>query len=118
MNEELAKLKHGYDLEYFTIVEGIPIEPVESTVQGNLGSDDHKKEENSDVSQKEEAQYIPNGSFENWKGSAGESYQASDGSRNGGNSALGLRQRPGDEPSSWNGSSVNQKVFLEKIVLL
>ena len=59
MNEELAKLKHGYDLEYFTIVEGIPIEPAESTVQGNLGSDDHKKEENSDVSQKEEAQYIP-----------------------------------------------------------
>ncbi len=61
-----------------------------------------------------EAQYIPNGSFENWKGSAGESYQASDGSLNGGNSVLGLRQRPGDEPSSWNGSSVNQKVFLEK----
>lgn len=61
-----------------------------------------------------EAQYIPNGSFENWKGSAGESYQSSDGSLNGGSSALGLRQRPGDEPSSWNGSSVNQKVWMEK----
>lgn len=61
-----------------------------------------------------EAQYIPNGSFENWKGSAGESYQSSDGSLGGGSSALGLRQRPGDEPSSWNGSSVNQKVWVEK----
>ncbi|MBO5787648.1 MAG: hypothetical protein J6R07_03130 [Bacteroidaceae bacterium] len=60
------------------------------------------------------AQNIPNGSFEEWKGSAGSSYQSSDGSLKGGSSALGLRQRPGDEPRYWEGSSVNQKVMMEK----
>ena len=60
------------------------------------------------------AQYLPNSSFENWKGSAGSSYQSSDGSLAGGSSAIGLRQRPGDEPEAWNGSSVNQKVMMEK----
>lgn len=58
--------------------------------------------------------YIPNSGFENWKGSAGSTYQSSDGSLGGGKSALGLRQRPGDEPADWEGSSVNQKVFQEK----
>ncbi|MBR2318222.1 MAG: hypothetical protein IKA52_00920 [Bacteroidaceae bacterium] len=58
--------------------------------------------------------YIPNSGFENWKGSAGSTYQSSDGSLGGGNSALGLRQRPGDEPSDWEGSSINQKVSMEK----
>ena len=60
------------------------------------------------------SQYLPNSSFENWKGSAGSSYQSSDGSLAGGSSAFGLRQRPGDEPEGWNGSSVNQKVMMEK----
>ena len=58
--------------------------------------------------------YIPNSGFENWKGSAGSTYQSSDGSLGGGKSALGLRQRPGDEPADWEGSSVNQKVMMEK----
>lgn len=58
--------------------------------------------------------YIPNSGFENWKGSAGSTYQSSDGSMEGGSSALGLRQRPGDEPADWEGSSVNQKVWMEK----
>lgn len=58
--------------------------------------------------------YIPNSGFENWKGGAGSTYQSSDGSMGGGKSALGLRQRPGDEPADWEGSSVNQKVAMEK----
>lgn len=58
--------------------------------------------------------YIPNSGFENWKGSAGSTYQSSDGSLNGGKTALGMRQRPGSEPTDWEGSSVNQKVFQEK----
>ncbi len=58
--------------------------------------------------------YIPNSGFENWKGSAGSTYQSSNGALDGGSSALGLRQRPGDEPADWEGSSVNQKVGFEK----
>ena len=63
-----------------------------------------------------QAQYIPNGTFESWKGggNAGNTYQSSDGSLTGGSSAFGLRQRPGDEPAEWQGSSVNQKVWMEK----
>ena len=62
-----------------------------------------------------QAQYhIPNGSFELWKGSAGSTYQSSDGSLGGGKTALGMRQRPGDEPLYWEGSSINQKVSMEK----
>lgn len=58
------------------------------------------------------AQQLPNVGFENWKGSgnAGSTYQSSKtsliGSTNG-----GLRQRPGDEPTDWMGSSINQKVI-------
>ena len=48
--------------------------------------------------------YIPNSGFENWKGSCGSTYQTSSGG--------GMRQRPGDEPSDWEGSSINQKVGL------
>lgn len=58
--------------------------------------------------------YIPNSDFESWKGSAGSTYQSSDGSSKGGSSALGMRQRPGDEPSDWEGSSINQQVIMEK----
>ena len=62
-----------------------------------------------------QAQYhIPNGSFELWKGGAGSTYQSSDGSLGGGKTALGMRQRPGDEPLYWEGSSINQKVSMEK----
>lgn len=59
MNEELAKLKHGYDLEYFTIVEGTPIEPVTNTEQGTAGKDNQNRGDNATTSQKEEAQKIP-----------------------------------------------------------
>ncbi len=50
------------------------------------------------------AQYVPNGSFESWKGNgnAGSTYQSSNGNE--------MRKRPGDEPASWYGSSINQKV--------
>ena len=43
------------------------------------------------------------GSFENWKGTCGSTYQTG---------GVGLRQRPGVEPANWNGSSINQKVSL------
>lgn len=49
-----------------------------------------------------QAQYIPNGSFDSWKGSCGSTYQSSNGNE--------MRKRPGDEPTNWNGSSINQKV--------
>lgn len=50
------------------------------------------------------AQYIPNGSFDSWKGdgNAGSTYQSSNGNE--------MRKRPGDEPTSWYGSSINQSV--------
>ena len=51
-----------------------------------------------------QAQQLPNGNFESWKGdgNAGNTYQSSNGNE--------MRKRPGDEPSGWNGSSINQKV--------
>lgn len=49
------------------------------------------------------AQHLPNGNFTNWKKNCGNSYQSS--------TPAGERQRPGSEPESWNGSSVNQKVM-------
>lgn len=51
------------------------------------------------------AQQLPNSGFENWKGECGASESFG--------STTGMRQRPGVEPSDWNGSSVNQKVGLE-----
>ena len=52
------------------------------------------------------AQQLPNIGFSNWKSACGstEAFGAS----------TGFRQRPGVEPTDWNGSSVNQKVGLEK----
>ena len=48
------------------------------------------------------AQQLPNYGFNNWKTSCAstESFGSTE----------GMRQRPGVEPSEWNGSSVNQKV--------
>lgn len=57
-----------------------------------------------------QAQHLPNSSFENWKGSCGETYQSSNGSLWGGSKPEGMRQRPGDEPADWSGSSINQRV--------
>ena len=62
--------------------------------------------------------YIPNSGFENWKGSCGSTYQSSHGKLFGSGSALGMRQRPGDEPSDWEGSSINQKVGTEASMVL
>ena len=52
------------------------------------------------------AQQLPNIGFANWKSASGstEAFGAS----------TGFRKRPGVEPTDWNGSSVNQKVGLEK----
>lgn len=61
------------------------------------------------------AQYLPNQSFELWKGdnNCGNSIQASNAS--GGEATSGTeRKRPGNEPTDWNGSSVYQKVIAEK----
>lgn len=49
------------------------------------------------------AQQLPNGDFSSWDSSCGESY-AMNSSKN---ESL---QRPGVEPTSWNGSSIHQKV--------
>ncbi len=50
------------------------------------------------------AQQLPNNGFKEWKGSCGTSESLG--------STTGMRQRPGDEPQGWNGSSVNQKVSI------
>ena len=50
------------------------------------------------------AQQLPNYGFENWKSSCGISKQVSS------NKKLENKQRPGVEPSDWEGSSVNQSV--------
>lgn len=61
------------------------------------------------------AQYLPNSSFELWKGdkNCGNSIQAS---TNMGKEATNgtERQRPGNEPTDWNGSSINQQVVMKK----
>ena len=59
------------------------------------------------------AQQLPNVGFNDWKTACG----SSEGFGKGGTTspAAGeMRQRPGVEPEGWNGSSVNQKVILEK----
>lgn len=52
------------------------------------------------------AQQLPNYGFDSWKGECGstEAFGYSE----------GMRQRPGVEPIDWNGSSINQKVVLQK----
>lgn len=54
------------------------------------------------------AQQLPNSGFENWKGDGkcGNSIQVNSATK------YDERQRPGDEPIDWNGSSVNQKVSI------
>ncbi len=59
------------------------------------------------VSLNANAQHLPNFGFNDWKGTCGSSEAF-------GTSNPEFRQRPGDEPTGWNGSSVNQKVGLEK----
>lgn len=61
-----------------------------------------------------QAQQLPNGGFENWKGTGncGQTIQASSTSGQPTDKET-LQTRPGDEPSDWNGTSVRQKVILE-----
>lgn len=56
------------------------------------------------------AQYLPNSTFKNWKTACGDTYQTSKSTWKGG--PHGNIQRPGVEPSDWNGSNVNQKVYV------
>lgn len=49
------------------------------------------------------AQQLPNYGFDSWKNSCGST-----------DAVGGMRQRPGVEPSDWNGSSINQYVVIEK----
>ncbi len=53
------------------------------------------------------AQQLPNVGFSNWKSACGSSDAITITS-----SASEMRQRPGVEPTDWNGSSVNQKMYV------
>ena len=66
-----------------------------------------------------QAQQLPNGGFENWKGegNCGQTIQASSTSGSPTDKET-LQTRPGDEPSDWNGTSVRQKVYLEATEVL
>ena len=57
------------------------------------------------------AQYLPNGDFKQWKTTCGKSDQTSFNGRLP-YSPVGLKDRPGVEPEDWNGSNVNQTVFI------
>ena len=56
------------------------------------------------------AQYLPNNTFADWKTACGSTYQTSKSTKNGG--PHGNIQRPGEEPSDWNGSNVKQMVYV------
>ena len=60
------------------------------------------------------AQYLPNGDFKQWKTTCGKSDQTSFNGRIPYYSPVGLNDRPGIEPEDWNGSNVNQTVFINK----
>lgn len=61
-----------------------------------------------------QAQQLPNGGFENWKGNGncGQTIQAST-DLGGSTDKENPKKRPGDEPTEWNGTSIKQKVFTE-----
>ena len=56
------------------------------------------------------AQYLPNSTFKKWKTACGSTYQTSKSTSKGG--PHGNIQRPGEEPSDWNGSNVKQMVYV------
>ena len=60
-----------------------------------------------------QAQYLPNSNFDNWKASCGSTEAFGTGSLSSPKTGE-MRQRPGVEPVDWNGSSINQKVVMEK----
>lgn len=57
------------------------------------------------------AQYLPNGDFSSWKTSCGSTEAFGTGSNSSPKTGE-MRQRPGVEPTEWNGSSINQYVML------
>ena len=61
------------------------------------------------------AQQLPNVGFENWKSACGSTEAFGEGGTGLGYSSPvkgEMRQRPGSEPTDWNGSSINQKVSI------
>lgn len=59
------------------------------------------------------AQQLPNYGFESWKSACGSTEAFGTGGLT--SSKTGeMRQRPGVEPTDWNGSSINQKVIMQK----
>ena len=59
------------------------------------------------------AQQLPNVGFESWKSACGSTEAFGTGGLT--SSKTGeMRQRPGVEPTDWNGSSINQKVMITK----
>ena len=60
-----------------------------------------------------QAQYLPNGSFDSWKSACGSTEAFGTGSSSSPKTGE-MRQRPGVEPTDWNGSSINQKVVINK----
>lgn len=63
------------------------------------------------------AQQLPNVGFSQWKGAAGNTFAIGTGGSNSPKTGED-RQRPGDEPTGWNGSSINQKVMMTKEEIL
>lgn len=60
-----------------------------------------------------QAQQLPNGGFDSWKTACGSTEAFGTGGLT--SSKTGeMRQRPGVEPADWNGSSINQKVIMQK----
>ena len=60
-----------------------------------------------------QAQYLPNSSFDSWKSACGSTEAFGTGSMSSPKTGE-MRQRPGTEPTDWNGSSINQKVVMTK----
>lgn len=59
------------------------------------------------------AQQLPNVGFESWKTASGSTEAFGTGGMT--SSKTGeMRKRPGAEPADWNGSSINQKVIMQK----
>lgn len=57
-----------------------------------------------------QAQQLPNGGFDNWKTACGSTEAFGTGSLSSPKKGE-MRQRPGVEPTDWNGSSINQEVM-------
>ena len=60
-----------------------------------------------------QAQQLPNGGFDSWKTACGSTEAFGTGSLSSPKTGE-MRQRPGLEPTDWNGSSINQKVVTKK----